>query len=392
MTNKLFYSNIYLKEHKSIIESIIEKDGKFHVALKETIFYPEGGGQPSDKGFIDDIEVSYVYEEGDTIYHVLESKPKNKEVLCKLDFERRLDLMQQHTGQHLLSAVFYNSYDGKTAGFHLGEDYVTIDITIPEISNNTIKEIELMANQYIYNNLEVNSFMIEPEDIDKLPLRKLPPVNESIRIVEIKDVDYSPCCGTHLKSLGEIGLLKIIKTEKHKGMTRVYFKCGKRALLDFQNKHDITVNLSRHLSVPEYEIVDMVEKLSAELKATSREAALLKESLYKFEAQDLAKSSESKVISLVFEDKSFDEIQMLSKQLLQLGDYVTILISIPDKKIALAHSGNFDLHCGKVFKEHLGSFNGRGGGSDKQSQAQFQNIEDLQSFKGLLDDLLKNYR
>jgi alanyl-tRNA synthetase len=389
MVNRLFYDNPHLKEWECKVEKIIEKEGKCLVVLSESAFYPEGGGQPSDRGTIDGIEVLDVFEEDDIIYHVLPSPPQNTTVFCKLDWERRCDHMQQHSGQHLLSAVFYNLYEGRTCGFHLGEEYVTIDIALPEVSAETVKEIERVANQYIYDNLEVKAYFIEPDEVNKIPLRKLPIVDEGIRVVEIVGVDYSPCCGTHVKATGEIGIIKIIKTEKYKGMTRVYFKCGKRALIDFQGKQDVTVALSRHLSVPEREIPERVEGLSNELKEALREIVKLKEMIFKYDAENIVKSSNSKVISLSFEDKSFEDIQILSKQILLLGDYIVILASTPDKRLVLSHNGNFDVHCGKIFKENISNFNGKGGGSDKQAQALFTNEEDLLAFLNFLTEQLK---
>lgn len=380
MTNKLYYTSPYLKEWRTNIEKVVEKDGKTLVVLSETAFYPEGGGQPSDKGYINDIEVLYVFEEDDIIYHEVASKPLSNEAHCKLDYERRFDYMQQHSGQHVLSAVFYTSYEGVTAGFHLGEDYVTIDITLPEISEATLRDVELKANQHIFENAEVKTYIITPEEVEKLALRKLPKVDENIRIVEITDVDLSPCCGTHVTRTGEIGLLKITKSEKNKGMTRIYFKCGKRALLDYQNKQEVTTGLSRHLSEPEQTLVAKVETITAELRNTIWESGKLKESLSKYEAQELLQADDSKIIAKSFENKNFDEIQVLAKQVLLLGDYITIFSSIPDKKVLLSYSGDYNLHCGKIYKEHVSSFNGRGGGGDKQAQAGFASVEDMMAF------------
>jgi alanyl-tRNA synthetase len=390
MTNKLFYSSPYLKEWKTNIEKVIEKDGKILVVLSETAFYPEGGGQPSDKGYINDIEVLYVFEEGDAIYHELASKPLNNEAICKLDYERRFDYMQQHSGQHILSAVFYTSYEGVTAGFHLGDDYVTIDITLPEISEETLRDVELKANQHIFDNKEVKTYIVTPEDVEKMPLRKLPKVDEDIKIVEITDIDLSPCCGTHVTRTGEIGMLKIIKSEKNKGMTRIYFKCGKRALLDYQNKQDVTTTLSRHLSEPENALITKVEAITSELKNITWESGKLKEALSKYEAQDLLKLTDSKIIAKSFDDKTFEEIQSLSKQILLSGDYVVIFSSVPGKKVLLGYSGNFNLHCGKIYKEHVSTFNGRGGGGDKQAQAGFASVEDMMAFGEFLNKKIKD--
>ncbi|TDT50815.1 alanyl-tRNA editing protein [Fonticella tunisiensis] len=386
---RLYYDNPYLTSWEAEVIDVVEKEGKFAVTLSQTAFYPEGGGQPSDRGTIDGIQLLDVIEDGGIIYHIHPSKPQSQTVRCEVDFQRRFDHMQQHTGQHILSAVFYNLYSGETSSFHLGEDYVSIDISLPEISDYMLRKVEDTTNDYIYKNLKVKTYIIKPDEVSKLPLRKLPPVADSIRIVEIDGVDYSPCCGTHVRSLGEIGIIKIIKTEKYKGATRVYFKCGKRALLDYQAKQDIVASLSRQFTASEGELIHRGEALSAELKNLSKEVRDLKEKLLGYEAKEIIAASSSNLIVKSFDDKSFEDIQLLSKQIVSLGDYVVILTSTFDRKILLAHSGKSSIHCGKLFKEHLLKYNGRGGGGDRMAQALFADVKDLKSFEKLLVETVK---
>ncbi|WDC84731.1 alanyl-tRNA editing protein [Caloramator sp. mosi_1] len=177
-----------------------------------------------------------MFEENDTVYHVVDKKIEKNNVKCTIDFERRFDHMQNHTGQHLLSSVFITLYDAPTNSFHLGDDYVSIDIGLENITDEIVKNVEDRVNELIFKNIPVKSYIVNNEEAKKLPLRKLPPTDVNIRIVEIEGIDYSPCCGTHVRNLGEIGMVKILKTEKYKNMTRVYFKCGKRLLRDFQEK------------------------------------------------------------------------------------------------------------------------------------------------------------
>jgi alanyl-tRNA synthetase len=377
---KLFYENVLLEEWDSEIVDIIEKDNKYFVVLEETAFYPEGGGQPSDNGIIDNIKVIDVIEENDVIYHILETKPNNTKVKCKLNFERRFDLMQQHTGQHLFSAIFFNKYKGETSSFHLGDEYVSVDISISDISTQMAKDVENIANDYIFKNLDIITHVVSPTDVDSFPLRKRPPVNDIIRIVEIKDIDFSPCCGTHVRSTGEIGAIKIIKTEKYKGLTRIYLKCGRRALEDYQNKTDIIIELGKHLSVPENEILARVKNEGQELKSIAKQLFETKERLNEYEAIEIIKNNSSKIIVDAFENKGFGDLQALSKQILLKGDFVTVLASMDEKKVLLAHNGNNEVDFGKLLKENLKDFNGRGGGSPKQAQVAFEDIESLESF------------
>ena len=207
------------------------------------------------------MEVKEVYREGDAILHLVEEEPTEKETaLCRIHRERRLDLMQQHSGQHLLSAVFYTLMKGQTSSFHLGLDYVTIDISIPDMAEEWVEKVEDQVNQYIYENRPIKHYLVSPEELAKLPLRKQPKVQEDIRVVEIQGVDIAPCGGTHLDSTGQLGILKIIRTENYKGNTRVYFKAGRRALEDFQTKSQTVHRLSSLLSSGEEELVERVEK------------------------------------------------------------------------------------------------------------------------------------
>lgn len=377
---RLYYANPYITKWESSVEDVIEKDNKFYVILSKTAFYPEGGGQPSDFGTIDGVELLGLTEENGVIYHILPAPPKNTLVSCELDFNRRFDLMQQHSGQHLLSAVFFNTYNGKTSSFHLGEDYISIDISLSDASSELIKEIEYKANEYIYKNIEVMNFIITPEEVDKYPLRKLPPTKEDIRIIEIEDVDFSPCCGTHVNKTGEIGIIKIIKHEKYKGITRVYFKCGNRALQDFQNKNDIILNLTKQFNAAENEILDRAASLTQDLDATLKKLKDSNDKLAYYEALDIIKAAASNKIIATFTDKSFGDIQLISKHILLQGSYLLILASASDNRILFTHNGSFEINCGKIFKEHLSTFNGKGGGSDKQAQGGFQNTEDMNRF------------
>ncbi|KRQ87459.1 Alanine--tRNA ligase [Caloramator mitchellensis] len=385
---KLYYENPYIKEWEALVVNQIEKDGKFIVELSETAFYPEGGGQPRDFGSIDGIEVIDLFEDSDKIYHVLDKKIENEKVLCKIDFERRFDHMQNHTGQHLLSAIFIELYNAPTNSFHLGEDYISIDIGLENASDETVKIVEDRVNSLIFKNIPVKSYIINLEEAKKLPLRKLPPTDVDIRIVEIEGIDYSPCCGTHVKNLGEIGMLKILKTEKYKNMTRVYFKCGKRLLKDFQDKNTVINTLIKNLSVPQHEILPKIDQLQSDIKNISKQLSLQRELNAEFIAKEIAASSLENNIVQIFEDKSFEEIQLIANKTASLIDKAILFASLPDKKVILAHGGNLPLNCGQIFKENLPKFNGRGGGGPKFAQGSFDDREKIKKFVAFIGEYI----
>lgn len=384
MTEKLFYNDPYLTQCEAEVKDIINKDGKILVVLDRTPFYPEGGGQPSDHGEINGIRVLHVYEEDDVIYHQVEKAVEDKIVLCKIDFHRRFDHMQQHSGEHLLSGAIFKLYNGNNKGFHLGEDYVTIDIDIDGMTEEMLRTAEDEVNSYIYKNREICTYVVSKEESKNFPMRKQINVDEDVRVVEAKDMDCCPCCGTHVLRTGEIGIIKIIKGERYKGMTRIYLNCGIRVLKDFQNKQNIISNLNRHLSSDENNLLERVENQSLEIEKLTKELKSLKKIMAESEAENIIKAENSKVILRKYEDKSFEDIELIAAAL-NSKNFILILSSLKENKILFMNDSDSDISCGKLFKENIKEFNGKGGGNAKRAQGSFENKEDLINFSQFLN-------
>lgn len=390
MVQKLYENNPYMKECTANIIEVINKNDEIHIVLDKTIFFPEGGGQLCDKGYINDIEVLDVYEKDEEVYHVLKSEPKGKEVICKLDWQRRLNHMQQHAGEHILSAAILKLYGGNNKGFHMGDDYVTIDIDLPGITEKMVCSIEEEANKTIYENREIKTYYTSKTEAEKLQLRKEIAVDvDNIRIVEIPEVECVACCGTHPAKTGDIGIIKILKTEKYKGMTRVYFNCGIRALKDFQRKNSILSKISRKYSVDERELAAKLNTDEEKFKNIMQELKDLKKSLYVYEANEILSNERERVIARIFEDKDFEYLQGLANEILKKEDRVVVFGALKDNRIYFAHNGNEAVHCGKIFKEHIKEYNGKGGGSNKFAQGAFNSKEDLKDFVEFISDILK---
>lgn len=381
MTKKLYYSNPYLTEWQSKIVNTIEKDHKYFAALEETTFYPHGGGQPCDLGSIDGISVLDVFSEDDVVWHQVERLPEATTVNCHLDWSRRFDHMQQHTGQHLLSAMCLEHFQARTVSFHLGTDYVTIDVDKAEWSKEQLAFLEEEVNKQIYRNRNVTSYFVTNEEAEKLPLVKRPKVTENIRIVEIEGIEYNACGGTHVARTGEIGMIKLFKTEKQKENTRLFFKCGFRALQDFQASLHILDTLATKFNTGRIGILDRFTKWEMERKQLETELEDLKEKNNVYQAQELLANVEDQLLAHIFEDqKSMKEMQYLATKLATENDLLVLFASTTENKLVLAHSGKHPLSCGTFFKEHLASFNGKGGGSDKAAQAGFSSKDELIRF------------
>ncbi|MBE4908589.1 alanyl-tRNA editing protein [Bacillus luteolus] len=385
MTDRLYYTSPLLSSWDTEVKEVIEENEKYLVTLAATAFYPEGGGQPADHGYIDSIQVLDVVEKGDEIYHILPHPPSNSTVSCKIDYNRRIDHMQQHTGQHLLSAVCIELYDAHTVSFHLGEDTVTIDLSVSELTEVQMNSIENKVNEYIYENLPIDKYIVTVDQLTSLPLRKMPEVSEEIRIVEIKGIDTSACCGTHVMSTGQLGVMKLLKTEKQKGNMRLHFKCGKRALMDYQESSMILQKLSSKFSTNRSQLTDTVTKLENENKQLQKELEQLREKNDEFLAQDLLNNTHNAMIIQTFEEKTFKELQSLSKKVVNRTDKLLLLISTSEKKVLLSHSGTQTIHCGQLFKEHLPSFNGKGGGNASSAQGAFNSCDLMTQFVTFLE-------
>lgn len=282
MNRRIYLNNPYLREIDARITSKVYENGKYYLKLNRTIFYPHlSGGQPGDKGTINGLQVLEVYEENDEIIHVIKENIHSDKVTLNIDWENRLDNMQQHTGQHLLSAAFYKLFNGETIGFHIGHDYVYIDVNLPELSEEDAEKIELYTNRIITSNFEIKSYYIEKKDVSKIPVRKKPTVNSNIRIIEIDNIDFSPCTGTHLRNTGELGVIKIRKWEKYQGNIRIEFVCGNRAFKDYSWEHKAIKNISSLLASKEIDVYDKVKVLYNEKEELEKENAKLKEELLK---------------------------------------------------------------------------------------------------------------
>jgi alanyl-tRNA synthetase len=380
MTNKLYYNSTYLTDWQTRVTETIEREDGLYVLLEETAFYPHGGGQPCDLGAIQGIPVLDVISEEELVLHKLERLPNEESVTCQIDWNRRFDHMQQHSGQHLLSAVCLEKHNFMTLSFHLGEDYCTIDIEVSELSSDQLYSIEREVNRQIYLNHNILSYFVTGEEVAQLKLVKQPKVTENIRIVEIKDVEYNACGGTHVSSTGEIGIIKLLKAEKIKGNTRIYFKCGYRALEEFNISQQILGTLSSKFNTGKDEIIDRIEKWENEQKLLQAEIYLLKEKNDDYVVQELLNEQAGKMIAQVFEDKSLKDLQSLANKLTSKCDLPVLLATSAENKVVFAQNGSTEISCGAFFKAHLGSYNGKGGGSDKLAQAGFPTWEDALAF------------
>ena len=383
MTDKIYLQNPYLREISARIVDKKYMDNKFYIKLNRTIFYPNmSGGQPMDKGTINGIEVLDTYEDGEDIIHVVKDNIQNNNVQLSIDWDTRFDHMQQHTGQHLLSSVFYNLYNAETVGFHLGREYVYIDITLPELTDEDINRVEKFSNKIIFSNFNIKTYYIDKNNISKIPLRKQPSVTSNIRIVEIDGMDYSPCCGTHHRSTGEIGLIKIRKWEKYKGNTRVEFVCGNRALQDYSWKNTCINNISTLLSSKDTDTYNKVKILFDHTEELEKENRDLQEELLKYKAKELLNDSTTfnsiQIIKHKFQNTNIKEISFMSSYLINNIDDLILILGIENaekSQFILSRSNNLKINISNIFKEISKKLGVKGGGSIQTVQGGCSNTD-----------------
>lgn len=388
MTEKLFVKDVYLKETEMLLTDKKLENGKLKLAFDKTVFYPEGGGQLCDTGFIGEYEVSDVKEEKGTaiIWHTVEKANENdfeigKSYLGKLNWQERFSHMQMHAGEHIVSGVFLKLYNGANNGFYMGKDHVRIDIDLPTVTDEMLSNVEKVSNEVIWSDLPINTYFFKTlEEAKTLPLRKDIKAGENISVVVIGPkenmVDCCACCGTHPITTGQIGLVKIIKTEKYKGMTRLYIKIGQEALKDYTNRQKITDALSVKYSCEVSDIEKAIFTSDQKAIEINKKYSALKNSLLLEEEKKLNENISEKVY--YYDYFSTDDLQLLANKLMGKLPDLVVFVSLLENSAVLA--GNGTISCGELVKQYAPSCNGRGGGKPNLARAIFTNKTDLDSF------------
>lgn len=392
--NKLYYEDQYLKEFTAEIIGVIEKNNLYYVSLDKTAFFPGGGGQHCDLGYIDNHKVIDIVEENGEIYHVTQTKPiKIHRVNCKIDWDRRLDGMQQHLGQHVLSGCFFKLFNANTVSIHLGNEISTVDIQ-GYLDEESIRKAERMANEIIYQNIGVNFLTPSKKELKKLNLRRdLPNTNEQIRVVQIGDLDINACCGVHPSRTLDLQAIKIKRWEKHKGATRIEYLAGKRAIEDYFKKDDFRNQICKFLNCGEQDAINSVNKLSNELKACKDENRQIKIEISDYQIKDMIMSAENlgdiSVITKIYESGDLKHISKIAEKIV-LNDNMIVLLAVKNEEKAnliFAASKNINsISMNDLLKDAITLIDGRGGGSKFLAQGGGKNSSNLQ---GVIDYALR---
>lgn len=363
-TRRLFYEDAYRTDFEADILEHRTVEGRPAVVLDRTCFYPDAGGQPADRGMIAGASVLSVIEDGDAIVHVLSREVEAGRVRGSIDWLARFDHMQQHTGQHLLSQAFIEIINGETKSFHMGTDSSTLEIGIGTAEDETLDRVERRANEVIFQNRAVKTYFVPPERVAEVPFRRPPKKEGVLRVVEVEGFDYSACGGTHCRTTGEIGLVKVIGRERIRGNLRFVFVCGGRALADFQLKNRVVAELVGRFNVPPGDIPGSVEKLAAEFGAAKKEGRRLADLAASYEARDFVAAAASPIIVRVFRDRGPDAARTLALNIVRQGAFAVLFAAFSESRchLVFARSNGLEIDLRRLVPVVAPVVNGRGGG------------------------------
>lgn len=384
MTERLYYHDSFLYNFEAEVRDI-PGGSRPAVILDRTAFYPTSGGQVFDTGTIsteanESLQVTEVVESEDgRIVHYLETPPKGikpgTKVHGEVDATRRRDHMQQHTGQHVLSAAFVRLYGMPTVSFHMGNDYCSIDLDTPTLTKDQVEQAESLANEIILENRAVQIRFVTREEAGKLGLRKIPPAErDELRLIDIHEFDLNACGGTHVNQTGQIGCILLRKTEKVRQGWRVEFVAGQRAVAtarrDFSTLTEAGATFSAHI----YDVPQQIRKSLEEIRALRKQREQSLEELAELQAvtllAEVSAGDGRKVVIRTFPECEINFLKLLAQRLTRLDTNVVVLLgsTSPEPSLVFAQSPGLPSDLGKLMKETVSAFGGRGGGSRDMAQ------------------------
>ncbi len=363
MTEKLYEKDAYIKEFDASVLDCVAEDGFFKTVLDKTAFFYEGGGQASDTGFLNGIKVFDVQMQNGIIYHYTE-KPLEIGLKLKgvIDFERRFSFMQNHTGEHIVSGTAHRLFGVDNVGFHLGEDFVTLDFN-RELTREQLNEIEYISNQKVWANLPVRAYYPDEKELKNTYYRSKKEIEGAVRLVDIKDTDICACCAPHVKNTGEIGIIKLLDTEKMRGGIRIVLKCGGFALNDYCNKYENVAEISALLSAKQENSAQAVNLLNEKLTSERQKNSELKRKISQL-VTDFADTSENCVF---LDGADIKDLQLAADKLYKKFGGIRAAFSGSENNYSFAICADSD-KLSEFFKDFKSHFEVKGGGRNSMVQ------------------------
>ena len=371
MDERLYYEDAYRTRFVAQVAERLTFEGQPAVRLSESAFYPTSGGQPHDTGSLSGTAVVDVRVGADgAVLHLLaDALPEEtRSVNGQVSWPRRYDHMQQHSGQHLLSQVFYRELGLETVSVHFGDVLNTLDLDGPLLSAQELGAVETAANEMVWQDRPIRVYWVSEDERAKVPLRRAPTVQGSTRIVEIDKFDWSACGGTHVRRTGEIGLVSLVRVEKHRGRSRVHFVCGRRALEDAGMRRGLLAETAGLLDSGVQDVPALVVKLQEALRSTERELNAQRETLVGYQAREMLAEAESvacvRLVAREMADAEPALVQKMARALIAEAGVVALLSCARGGKgtVVFARSQDLSVHAGNLLRDTLKKFGGGGGG------------------------------
>ena len=371
-TRRLYYEDVYRKEFTATVVECREQKKGYVVILDESAFYPEGGGQPSDVGTLGDAKVTEVHEkDGELLHYTDKALEVGAKVEGKIDWARRFDLMQQHSGEHMVSGIIHEKYGYDNVGFHMGSDVITVDLN-GMLDDAQLAEIEREVNERVWENKEVVITYPDAEELKTIDYRSKKELTGQVRIVTFPGVDVCACCGTHVTHTGEIGMVKLLSVVKFHDGIRMEMVCGKR-VLDYLNmvneqNHQISMKLSAKMD----RTADAVQRLQDENFRMKGQVARMEEEMFRAEA----KKWEGAGSVLIFkEGLEADSVRKLADAVMNTCEGCCAVFSRNEDGSYKYAMGEIDGDLRQYTKEMNAALNGRGGGKPFFVQGSVQATE-----------------
>ena len=374
MTIKLFNDNVMLKNCKAIVLACEEREGKFFIELDQTVIFPEGGGQLSDRGKINDVNVLHASEKDGRLWHECDAPLEvGAEVEVTLDWAVRLDRMQQHCGEHILSFVCWKLFDSNNIGFHMNEDTVTVDLD-KALSEEELLQVEQESNAIIWENRPITVLNLESEEAAKLPMRKFNANLQGIlRIVAVENADVCTCCGTPPPVTGMVGCVKIVRAERRKQGQRLEILCGARAMAEYAKQNRILRDLATDFSAKVDEVPERYSKMKEEMANLNEALKEKTAKLLEIEIQEVLADADTradgaKLLHLVLDDAKNGK--NLMPKVGALENTVSVILAVQPERISyfVALGKNTAGDCRAYIKLLNDAFGGRGGGKPDGAQ------------------------
>ena len=386
-TERLYYNDSHLTEFEARVTGVTERvSGWAAVTLDRTAFYPTGGGQPSDTGMLDESRVIECIDEDETVLHVVQG-PRlevGARVRGRVDWPRRLDHLQQHTGQHILSQAFVQLFNAETRSFRMMEKVSEIDVALDQQTDERIERAVELANSIIWEDRRVCVRQVTKEEAAALPLRKDSAREGELRIIEIEDFDLSPCGGTHAARTGEVGIICVRSWERAKGLVRIEFVAGGRALSDYNRANRTARSVAALFSAGRDEAVAATARLLEENKQLLRQVRALEDVTARVEAEELLKETQplaggGQLVKRIFEGRDADWLKKVALAIIAHPRAVALLGSRDQEtaRLVFARSADAPGDMNALMREACQTLDGRGGGRPDMAQGGGRNVQRL---------------